>query len=38
MSDKEPLWQAMVRKYKLLDYTFQQAAAWPFDKMSVSHY
>ena len=30
MSDKEPLWQAMVRKYNLLDYTFQQAAAWPF--------
>jgi len=30
MSDKEPLWQAMVSKYKLLDYTFQQAAAWPF--------
>lgn len=30
MSDKEPLWNAMVRKYDLLDYTFQQAAAWPF--------
>jgi len=30
MSDKEPLWQAMVSKYNLLDYTFQQAAAWPF--------
>ncbi len=30
MSDKEPLWKAMVSKYKLLDYTFQQAAAWPF--------
>jgi nucleoside-diphosphate-sugar epimerase len=30
MSDKAPLWQAMVSKYKLLDYTFEQAAAWPF--------
>jgi hypothetical protein len=24
------LWRAMVRKYNLLDYSFQQAAAWPF--------
>ena len=30
MSDKETLWRAMVRKYNLLDYSFQQAAAWPF--------
>jgi len=27
---KAPLWQAMVSKYNLLDYTFEQAAAWPF--------
>jgi nucleoside-diphosphate-sugar epimerase len=30
MSDKEPLWRAMVSKYNLLGYGFQQAAAWPF--------
>lgn len=30
MSDKEPLWQTIVKKYGLLNYTFQQAAAWPF--------
>lgn len=30
MSDKAALWQEMVKKYSLLDYTFQQAAAWPF--------
>jgi nucleoside-diphosphate-sugar epimerase len=30
MSDKETLWRAMVRKYNLLDYSFQHAAAWPF--------
>ena len=30
MLDKAPLWQSMVRKYNLLDYSFQEAAAWPF--------
>jgi nucleoside-diphosphate-sugar epimerase len=30
MSDKEPLWRAMVEKYNLLDYRFEDAAAWPF--------
>lgn len=30
MSDKEPLWRSMVRKYNLLDYPFQEAASWPF--------
>jgi nucleoside-diphosphate-sugar epimerase len=30
MSDKEPLWRTMVHKYGLLDYSFQDAAAWPF--------
>jgi nucleoside-diphosphate-sugar epimerase len=30
MSDKELLWRSMVQKYNLLDYSFQDAAAWPF--------
>jgi hypothetical protein len=30
MSDKEPLWDNLVKKYNLLNYTFGQAAAWPF--------
>ena len=30
MSDKEPLWNALVKKHNLLNYTFQQASAWPF--------
>lgn len=30
MSDKESLWRSMVQKYNLLDYSFQEAAAWPF--------
>jgi nucleoside-diphosphate-sugar epimerase len=30
MSDKEPLWQAMVVKYDLLDYSFRDAVSWPF--------
>src|ERR1700724_831250 len=30
MSDKEPLWKALVKKHRLLDYSFQDAAAWPF--------
>jgi hypothetical protein len=30
MSDKEPVWKALVKKHRLLDYSFQDAAAWPF--------
>jgi nucleoside-diphosphate-sugar epimerase len=30
MSDKEPIWRAMVQKYNLLDYPLKDAAAWPF--------
>jgi nucleoside-diphosphate-sugar epimerase len=30
MLDKEPLWRSMVQKYNLQDYSFQDAAAWPF--------
>jgi nucleoside-diphosphate-sugar epimerase len=30
MSDKEPLWNDIVKKYHLLDYSFQEAASWPF--------
>jgi hypothetical protein len=30
MSDKEPLWKTFVKKYDLLDYSFQEAVAWPF--------
>ncbi|HZC34398.1 MAG TPA: hypothetical protein VE242_02225, partial [Chthoniobacterales bacterium] len=30
MSDKEPVWNALVKKYNLLDYSFHDAAAWPF--------
>ena len=30
MSDKEPIWNALVKKHDLLKYSFQQAAAWPF--------
>lgn len=30
MSDKEPLWRSIVRKYNLLEYSFQEAASWPF--------
>ncbi|HEY1603394.1 MAG TPA: SDR family oxidoreductase [Pirellulales bacterium] len=30
MADKEPLWRSMVQKYGLLDYSFRDAAAWPF--------
>jgi nucleoside-diphosphate-sugar epimerase len=30
MTDKEPLWRHMVQKYGLLDYSFADAAAWPF--------
>jgi nucleoside-diphosphate-sugar epimerase len=30
MSDKEPVWKALLKKHRLLDYTFREAAAWPF--------
>jgi nucleoside-diphosphate-sugar epimerase len=30
MSDKEPVWNALVKKHGLLDYSFHDAAAWPF--------
>jgi nucleoside-diphosphate-sugar epimerase len=30
MSDKEPLWNALVKKHDLLHYSFREAAAWPF--------
>jgi nucleoside-diphosphate-sugar epimerase len=30
MSDKEPVWKTLVKKHGLLDYSFQEAAAWPF--------
>ncbi|HET9373701.1 MAG TPA: SDR family oxidoreductase [Chthoniobacterales bacterium] len=30
MSDKGPVWKAMVEKHGLLNYSFQDAAAWPF--------
>lgn len=30
MSDKEPVWNTMVKKYDLRDYSFQQAASWQF--------
>jgi nucleoside-diphosphate-sugar epimerase len=30
MSDKEPVWKALVNKHHLLDYSFREAAAWPF--------
>jgi nucleoside-diphosphate-sugar epimerase len=30
MSDKEPIWKALVEKHQLLNYSFQEAAAWPF--------
>jgi nucleoside-diphosphate-sugar epimerase len=30
MSDKEPVWKALVKKHDLLHYSFQDAAAWPF--------
>ncbi len=30
MSDKEPIWKTLVKKHGLLDYSFQEAAAWPF--------
>src|SRR6516165_4822036 len=30
MSDKESIWRTTVEKHGLLDYSFQDAAAWPF--------
>ena len=30
MLDKESLWRSMIQKHNLLDYPFEQAAAWPF--------
>jgi hypothetical protein len=30
MSDKEPVWNALIKKHDLLDYSFHDAAAWPF--------
>ncbi|MBV8102702.1 MAG: SDR family oxidoreductase [Verrucomicrobia bacterium] len=30
MSDKATLWQNLVKKHGLLDYTFEQAVSWPF--------
>jgi nucleoside-diphosphate-sugar epimerase len=30
MSDKEPIWKAIVNKHHLLNYSFREAAAWPF--------
>jgi nucleoside-diphosphate-sugar epimerase len=30
MSDKEPVWNSLVKKYNLLDYSFREAVSWPF--------
>ncbi len=30
MSDKEAVWRSIVKKHSLLNYTFQEAASWPF--------
>jgi nucleoside-diphosphate-sugar epimerase len=30
MSDKAAVWQRLVKKHNLLDYTFEQAVSWPF--------
>jgi nucleoside-diphosphate-sugar epimerase len=30
MSDKEAVWKALIQKHGLLEYSFQEAAAWPF--------
>ena len=30
MSDKESVWKTLVKKHGLLNYSFQEAAAWPF--------
>jgi nucleoside-diphosphate-sugar epimerase len=33
MSDKGPLWDAMVKKYQLLPYSFRDAASWQFGEV-----
>ena len=38
MSDKEPVWKALVEKHKLLNYAFQDAAAWPFGEAVFNIY
>jgi nucleoside-diphosphate-sugar epimerase len=30
MSDKEPVWNRLLKKHNLLDYRFKDAASWPF--------
>ncbi len=30
MSDKEPIWNRMVKKYGLRNYSYQKAVSWPF--------
>ena len=30
MSDKEPVWKTLVKTHGLLDYSFEDAAGWPF--------
>src|SRR5271154_2617734 len=30
MSDKEPVWNSLVKKYDLLNYSFREAASWAF--------
>lgn len=30
MSDKSPVWERMVQKHRLLNYSFEQAASWQF--------
>jgi len=30
MSDKEPVWTRLVKKYDLLEYSFKDAVSWPF--------
>ena len=30
MSDKGPIWQRLVKKHGLLDYSFEDAISWPF--------
>jgi nucleoside-diphosphate-sugar epimerase len=37
MSDKEPVWNTLVKKHNLLNYTFSEAAAWPLCPIQPSH-
>jgi hypothetical protein len=30
MSDKGPIWDAIVKKYELRGYSFEEAVSWPF--------